>query len=106
MGDFVGHWQAVGLGLLNLIEILLLLIGFYYFGKEVEKLMATVEDFDATLKRIDDATNGIAQTLRDLQGQITGGGLSSDVENEVLIKLDAAATKLEGVGKPDVPPTV
>lgn len=56
------------------------------------------EKFLAALQRIDAATNGIAVQLRDLAEKVKNGGMSADAEAEVLSGLEAAATKLEGIG--------
>lgn len=61
--------------------------------------MATLEQFEAALTRIDGATTNIANELQSLKDQIANQGLPSDVEANVLARLDAAATKLEGIGK-------
>lgn len=66
---------------------------------DLKAMATTIEQFQAVLARIDDATNKIAAELQDLKTQIAGGGLSADVETTVLASLDAAATKLEGIGK-------
>ena len=64
-------------------------------------MAAKIEDFQAAIVRIDVATDNIAAELKALKDQIAGGGLSADVEAQVLATLDAAATKLEAVGKTD-----
>ncbi len=65
---------------------------------KTRKIMATVEQFEAALSRIDTATTNIASELQSLKDQIANQGLPSDVEANVLARLDAAATKLEGIG--------
>jgi ABC-type transporter Mla subunit MlaD len=60
--------------------------------------MATLEQFESALNRIDTATTGIADQLRDLKEQLTNAGLSADVEAQVLSRLETAATQLEAVG--------
>lgn len=57
--------------------------------------MATIEQFEAALNRIDAATTNIANELRDLKDQIAGQGLSAEVEANVLARLEAKATQLE-----------
>lgn len=74
-----------------------------YQHLKLEKKME--EQFNAVLQRIDDATNGIAEQLRDLKGQIQGSGLSSEKEAEILGKLESAAGKLEGIGANPENPT-
>lgn len=73
--------------------------------------MATIEQFESALSRIDAATTNIANQLRDLKDQIANQGLSAEVEANVLSRLETAASQLEQVGQsvenptPDVPPT-
>lgn len=62
--------------------------------------MAKLQDMTDALDRIDTATNEVATELTDLKKQLTNAGLPADVEDTVLARLQAAATKLEGVGKP------
>jgi hypothetical protein len=73
-------------------------------NSNIKTIMGKVQDFDAVLGRIDAATSAIAAEITDLKTQIQGNGLSDDVEAAVLAKLDAAATKLEGIGKADTTP--
>ncbi|HYH16735.1 MAG TPA: hypothetical protein VD794_16000 [Flavisolibacter sp.] len=63
--------------------------------------MATVEQFQTILTRIDAATNQYAVDLQSLKNQIAGQGLSADVEESVLSQLSALADKMEAVGKVD-----
>ena len=67
--------------------------------KQNQKIMATIEQFESALNRIDTATTSIANQLRDLKDQISNQGLSADVEANVLARLETAATQLEAVGK-------
>lgn len=60
-------------------------------------IMAQLSDFEAALTKIDAATTNIAEDLQALRDQIAGGGLSPELEAEVLGKLEAAAAKLEGI---------
>lgn len=63
------------------------------------KFMAdTQEQFNQVLTRIDGATNNVANQLRALKDQVAGQGLSIEVEQSILGQLEAAATRLEGVG--------
>lgn len=76
--------------------------------KQNQKIMATIEQFESALSRIDTATTNIANQLRDLKDQIANQGLSADVEASVLGRLETAATQLEAVGQSvenPVPPT-
>lgn len=66
---------------------------------KTNKIMATIEQFESALSRIDSATTNIANELQSLKDQIANQGLPGDVEANVLARLDAAATKLEGIGK-------
>lgn len=59
--------------------------------------MATQEQFNAAIQRIDDATNNIAADLRGLKDLIAGQGLPGEIEDQVLTRLENAATKLEEV---------
>jgi hypothetical protein len=73
----------------------------FFIHLQNRKIMATNEQFEALLTRIDTSTNGIAQQLRDLKDQIANQGLSKELEDAILAKLETAATKLEAVGKED-----
>jgi hypothetical protein len=69
---------------------------------KIKIIMGTIEQFQAQLSRIDAATSGIADELLRLKDQITNaGGLSPEVEAQVLNDLTAAADRLEGIGKPE-----
>ena len=76
-----------------------------------ENIMAKQEQFESVLSRIDTATNKIAEQLRALKDQISNQGLPGDVEDQVLARLETAATQLEAVGAspenpvPEVPET-
>jgi hypothetical protein len=75
---------------------------------KIKTIMATLQQFQAALDRIDAATTDIANDLTLLKEQITNAGLSAEVEAEVIAKLETAATKLEGIGasvENPVPPT-
>lgn len=61
--------------------------------------MASLEQFETALSRIDAATTNIANQLRDLRDQIANQGLPADVESTVLTRLETAATQLEAVGQ-------
>lgn len=63
--------------------------------------MASQQEFQAVLDRIDTATSNIAAQLQSLKNQIAGQGLPPEIELEVLNKLTTAAEKLEGIGKTD-----
>jgi hypothetical protein len=63
-----------------------------------EKIMAIGQDIEAIVGRIDKATDDIAAELRDIKGQLSGG-LGATEAAALQGRLDAAATKLEGIGK-------
>lgn len=66
-------------------------------NSKLDEIMATQEQFDQVLSRIDEATNNIADDLRSLKDVIEGSGLPAAIEDQVLAKLEAAAQKLEEV---------
>lgn len=74
-------------------------------NQKTDKIMATQEQFESALTRIDAATTAIADQLRDLRDQITNAGLSAEVEASVLARLETAATQLEAVGQSVENPT-
>lgn len=59
--------------------------------------MATLEQFQGILTRIDSATTNIAADIRKIKDQITGQGLPSDVEEDILAQLEAKAVALESI---------
>lgn len=61
-------------------------------------IMASLEQFQSALDRIDAATTKIAGQLRDLKDQITNAGLPAELEQQVLTRLETSATQLEAVG--------
>ena len=71
---------------------------------KIQTIMATQEQFEAVLSRIDTATTDIAADIRSLKEPITNAGLTQEIEDMILSKLDAAATKLEGIGAETPPP--
>jgi archaellum component FlaC len=79
-------------------------------NQKLDKIMASQQQFETALNRIDAATTAIATQLRDLKEQLTNAGLSADVEAQVLTRLETAATQLEAVGQsvenpvPPIPP--
>jgi hypothetical protein len=66
--------------------------------KNQNKIMATLEQFEAALARIDAATTDIAADIQSLKDQIAGAGLPAEVENSVLARLDTIAGQLEAIG--------
>ena len=73
----------------------------FFIHNQNRSIMATNEQFEALLTRIDNSTNGIAQQLRDLKDQLANQGLPKELEDAILAKLETAAAKLEAVGKED-----
>lgn len=72
-------------------------------------IMATLEQFQNALNRIDAATTDIANDLQNLKDQIAGAGLPSELEEQVLASLENAASRLEGMAQSvenPTPPTV
>lgn len=69
----------------------------YFIKLKLNSIMATQDQFNEVLNRIDSATNNIAADLRSLKDTIEGQGLSAEVEAQVLARLENAATKLEEV---------
>lgn len=64
-----------------------------------DAIMATQAEFGAVLTRIDTATNEVAADLQALRDQIAGAGMSAEDEAAILAGLDAAASRLEGIGR-------
>jgi hypothetical protein len=84
----------IGLGILNLFFSL-------FIHNQNALIMATNEQFEALLTRIDLGTNRVAQELRDIKEELKNMGLSKADEDRIVARLDNAATKLESVGKED-----
>lgn len=59
--------------------------------------MATEQEFNDILARIDTATTNIAEDIRGLKDQISNQGLPQDVEERVKSLLEAKAVQLEGI---------
>lgn len=74
--------------------------------KGVKDIMSLVEDqFNQLLNRMDEATNLVADELRNLREIVKDSGMSASKEQEVVQKLTSSIAKLEGVGKKeDAPP--
>lgn len=73
--------------------------------RKLNQIMATLEQFEAALARIDTATSTIATKITDLQEEIRGAGLPESVEQSVLTRLGTIATTLEGLAKDPENPT-
>jgi len=67
--------------------------------------MATLEQFEAALARIDTATTNIANQLTELRDQIAGAGLPAEQEATVLTRLTSLATQLESMAQTPENPT-
>lgn len=85
---------------LALAELRAIRRGLAAFRRELKEMIMTVKDDLASgFKRIDDATNAIAEKLRTLSDQIAAGGLTAEDETAAVATLNDAATKLEAIGK-------
>jgi dissimilatory sulfite reductase (desulfoviridin) alpha/beta subunit len=60
-------------------------------------LMASQEEFDTVLQRIDSATTNIAGDLTALRDLVATMGLNAEQETAIVTALSAAADKLEGI---------
>lgn len=73
---------------------------FQLLNAKLDKIMAdTKEQWDAVLKRIDDATTAHAQNLKDIKEKLANAGLDKSVEQDIFSRLDSAAKNLEDIGK-------
>lgn len=84
----------IGIGILNLFFSL-------FIHNQNVTIMATNEQFEALLNRIDTGTDRVAEELRDIKEELKNKGLSKADEDRIAARLDNAATKLEAVGKED-----
>lgn len=66
-------------------------------GRQIQTIMANLQEFKDLLTRVDEATNNIADDLKRLAAQIEAGGLSAKDEFEISEALKLAAEKLEQV---------
>jgi len=66
-------------------------------GRQIQTIMANLQEFKDLLTRVDEATNNIAEDLKRLAAQIEAGGLSAKDEFEISEALKLAAEKLEAV---------
>ena len=66
-------------------------------GRQIQTIMANLQEFKDLLTRVDEATNNIAEDLKRLAAQIEAGGLSEKDEAEISEALKLAAEKLEAV---------
>lgn len=69
--------------------ILTALLGYFF--------MATKEQFEQAIERINAAILNIAEDIRGLKDKLSNVGLPSDVEDEVLSLIEAKATQLESL---------
>jgi hypothetical protein len=60
--------------------------------------MATEQEMDALIERLNAATNKLAATLKDLRDQLAAGGLTQEQEAAAVAKLDSAIASLEAMG--------
>lgn len=72
---------------------------------KLNKIMATLQEFEAALQRIDTATTNIATQLTELRDQIAGAGLPAEQEATVLSRLTSLATQLESMAQTPENPT-
>lgn len=63
----------------------------------LEKIMATAQEFKATLAEIDAETTRIANAIQVLVDRITAGGMSGPEEAEVKAELTAHLDRLKGI---------
>lgn len=71
-------------------------------AQEVGGLMATVEQFQAAITAINDATNAVAAEVARLREIIAGGGLDSGQETDVLLALQTIETRLRAIASEPV----
>lgn len=83
---------------LTLLGLMAFGMGLIYLIYKTRKIMATLENFQAALTRIDAATTDIANDIRSLKDQIANQGLPADVEANILSQLEAKAAQLEAIG--------
>src|SRR5687768_1125310 len=82
--------------------ILLLLTGLsIYQILKLRKIMGSLADFQTVLARIDQATNNIAEKIRNLESQVQNLGLTPDQEASILSTITGVADQLEAIGKTD-----
>ena len=60
--------------------------------------MASEQDVQALVARLDTATNSVAATLQTLRDQIADGGLTKEQEAAAIANLDGAIARLEALG--------
>ena len=65
-------------------------------------LMASMEQFEAALMAVNDATNALAVEVARLREIIAGGGLSADQEAVVLASLSDIEARLKAIGQAPV----
>lgn len=76
---------------------------------KIKGLMATVEQFNAVLSRIDTATTDIANDIRELRDEVKealeNAGVPSADEDGILSRLSTVADTLEAIAKDPENPT-
>lgn len=75
-------------------------------GRQIESIMANLQDFKDLLTRVDTATNNIAEDLKRLAAQVEAGGLTQKDEFEISEALKLAAEKLEAVAAVNPEPVI
>lgn len=60
--------------------------------------MATKDQVDHLVSRLDTATNTVAATLKDLRDKLAAGGLTAEEEAAAITSLDGAIARLESLG--------
>jgi hypothetical protein len=86
--------------MLEYIAIIASLAFLYSFFNhlKLKRIMASLQEFEQALSRIDAATTDIADDLRKLTEDLQNAGLPASVEADVLARLNAAADRLEAIG--------
>lgn len=82
---------------LSVIALVVQVRNHFLYKRNYKIIMAKLEDFEAILNRVDEATNDIAAEMRDIKEELTNAGLPADVEDSVLARLEATAQKLEAI---------
>lgn len=83
----------------NYALLTLVLVALAWIIKRQEDAMATVEQFEQVLAKIDAATSQIAVVLRTIKDLLTKGGLTDDQEATVLAHLGTTADALDAIAK-------
>lgn len=74
------------------------------FNEMEARIMKTLEEFNALISALNDATNDVAAKLEALRAQLATAGLDATAEAAIFATLDAQVTKLKALGAdPEVP---